>query len=128
MNRVFLIGRLTRDPEIRQGQDGKAIAKFTVAVDRWNGKEADFVSCTAFGTTADLIEKYIRKGTKILVEGRLNTGTYTNKEGNKVYFMDVIVDRTEFVEPKKAAESAAAPSASDEFMQIPDDAGELPFE
>ena len=126
MNRVMLIGRAVRDPEIRHSQD-MTIAKYTLAVDRrGKDKEADFISCTAFGKTAEFIEKYIKKGTKIAVEGRWQTGSYTNKEGTKIYTNDCIVDQCEFCESKKSEE--AAPSAPDDFMNVPADfEDEIPF-
>lgn len=122
MNKVILMGRLTRDPEIRHSQD-MAIAKFTLAVDRrGKDKETDFISCTAFGKTAEFCEKYIKKGTKIALEGRWQTGSYTNKEGTKIYTNDCIVDQCEFCESKKSEE--AAPSAPDDFMNLPTDIDE----
>ena len=126
MNKVILMGRLVRDPEIRHSQD-MTIAKYTLAVDRrGKDKEADFISCTAFGKTAEFIEKYIKKGTKIAVEGRWQTGSYTNKEGTKIYTNDCIVDQCEFCESKKSEE--AAPSAPDDFMNVPADLeDEIPF-
>lgn len=136
MNKVLLIGRNVRDPEVRwtQGQDSMCVAKFTLAVDRRTKKEgeqsADFISCTAFKKTAEFIEKYIKKGTKIAVEGRWQTGSYTNKEGAKVYTNDCIVEQVEFAE-SKASESKqeTAPTApqDDGFMNIPDEVDEIPF-
>jgi len=135
MNKSILIGRLTRDPEVRGEGDHKS-ARFTLAVDR-GGKDAgaDFISCVAFRKTADLIEQYISKGTRIGIEGHINTGSYTNKDGNKVYTTDVIVDRLEFLESKRdeTARNEQAPSAaptvtgSEDFMQVPDDLEGLPF-
>lgn len=115
MNKVILCGRLTRDPEIRfsQGADGNtnSIAKYTLAVDRRrkaNVEQAtDFISCTAFGGTAQFAEKYLRKGTKIMVTGRIQTGSYTNKDGVKVYTTDVIVEEQEFAESKASANGGA---------------------
>lgn len=122
------IGRLTRDADIRRTQDGMAIARFTVAVDRRVKKEneqtADFISCVAFGKTAEFIEKYITKGTKVAIEGRWQTGSYTNKDGAKVYTNDCVVDQIEFAESKKNGE----PAPNDEFMNIPDSIeSEIPF-
>lgn len=132
MNRVILIGRLTRDPEVR-GEGEKKSARFTLAVDR-GGKDAgaDFIGCVAFRKTAELLEQYITKGNRIGVEGRINTGSYTNKDGNKVYTTDVLVDRMEFLEGKRTEETARmgapAVTGNEEFMQIPDgDGEELPF-
>ena len=133
MNKVILIGRLTADPEVRYTESSQlmAIARLTLAVDRVfkkeNEPEADFIRCMAFGKTAEFAEKYLRKGTKIALEGRWQTGSFTNKEGAKVYTNDCIVDRMEFAESKK--DSAPQPSdAGDGFMNIPDGIDEeLPF-
>ena len=110
MNKVILMGRLTRDPEIRYSQSGDgqmAVARYTLAVDRRfnrNGEQtADFISCVAFGKSAEFAEKYLRQGTKIVVEGRIQTGSYTNKEGQKVYTTDVVVENQEFAESKNAS-------------------------
>ena len=149
MNKAILMGRLTRDPEIRysQGADGSiAIARYTVAVERrrkTNGdgteQTADFIGCVAFGRSAEFAEKYLHQGTKVIVTGRIQTGNYTNKDGQKVYTTEVIVEEQEFAESKASAssnEAAYAPSrpepsaaAGDGFMNIPDgveDEG-LPF-
>lgn len=151
MNKVILMGRLTRDPDIRysQGERSMAIARFTLAVDRRrrsgdnNGNEqtADFISCVAFDRQAEFAEKYLRQGTKMVVIGRIQTGSYTNKDGQKVYTTEVVVDELEFAESKAAAsensgsysapQGRPAPStaAGDGFMNIPDgveDEG-LPF-
>ena len=93
MNQVILMGRLTKDPEIKytQGDNAMAIAKYNLAVDRMKKGEADFISCIAFGKSAEFAEKYLHKGTKIAVTGRIQTGSYTNKDGQKVYTTDVIV-------------------------------------
>ena len=107
MNKVILLGRLTRDPDIRwtQGQDQNCIARFTLAVDRRFKQEgqqaADFISCVAFGKTAEFAEKYLRQGTKIAVTGRIQTESYTNRDGQKVYTTDVVVEECEFAESKK---------------------------
>lgn len=152
MNKVILMGRLTRDPEIRysQSENSTAVARFTLAVDRRfkrdgaNEQSADFISCVAFGRTAEFMERYTRQGTKLVVEGRIQTGSYTNKDGNKVYTTDVVVENTEFAESKASDSSNSyhrggyeQPSArpeptsavGDGFMNIPDgveDEG-LPF-
>lgn len=108
MNKVILMGRLTRDPDIRysQGDSSMATARYSLAVDRRGAKEgqqtADFISIVAFGKNAEFAEKYLHKGTKILIEGRIVTGSYTNKEGQKVYTTDVAVDSQEFCESKSA--------------------------
>lgn len=146
MNKVILMGRLTRDPEVRysQGENSMAIARYSLAVDRrvnrnsQDGQTADFINCVAFGRSGEFAEKYFRKGTKILVEGRIQTGSYTNKEGVKVFTTDIVVDNQEFAESKNANgseggnsySSAPAPSqpAGDGFMNIPDGIDEeLPF-
>ena len=109
MNKVILMGRLTRDPEIRfaQGGDSMAVARFTVAVDRRfrrdNETTADFISCVAFGRTAEFFEKYIHQGTKVCLEGRIQTGSYTRQDGTKVYTTDVVVENAEFAESKAAS-------------------------
>jgi single-strand DNA-binding protein len=132
LNKVFLCGRLTRDAEVRYSQSGSAVAKFSLAVDRKFSKEeqsADFLNCTAFGKTAEFLEKYGKKGTKFIVEGRLQTGSYTDKDGKKVYTTDVVVENMEFAESKNAnAQEDPKPSNNDGFMTLPDiDAEELPF-
>ena len=149
MNKVILMGRLTRDPDIRYSQSAEgssAIARYTIAVDRRrtrsgdaNEQTADFIGCVAFGRSAEFAEKYLHQGTKIIVTGRIQTGSYTNKEGQKVYTTEVIVEEQEFAESKASAssnEAAYTPSrpqpsaaAGDGFMNIPDgveDEG-LPF-
>ena len=148
MNKVILMGRLTRDPDVRysSGENNMAIARYTLAVDRRGRKSnnneeqtADFINCVAFGRAGEFAEKYLKKGTKIAVMGRIQTGSYTNKEGQKVYTTDVVVDDHEFVESKNAAPAdntgfapadRAEPQADpgDGFMNIPDGIEEeLPF-
>lgn len=128
MNKVFLIGRLTKDPEVRytQGEKPMAIAKYTLAVDRMKKDEADFIGCTAFGGQGEFAEKYLKKGMRIAIEGRIQTGSY-EKDGKKNYTTTVIADRHEFVESKKDA-PATTPEQGDEFMNIPDGIDELPFQ
>ena len=139
MNKVILMGRLTRDPEIRysSGENSIAVGRFTLAVDRRfkrDGEEqqADFISCVAFGRAAEFMERYTRQGTKLVVEGRIQTGSYTNKDGNKVYTTDVVVENAEFAESKKSeasAQNGRSPADADGFIPIPDgieDEG-LPF-
>lgn len=135
MNKVVLMGRLTRDPEVRysQSQEPMVVAKFTLAVDR-RGREqegqpsADFIGCTAFGKRGEFVEKYLHKGTKVTLSGRIHTGSYTNKDGNKVYTTDVIADEIEFAESKNSAGQQPAPVNNDGFMNIPDGLDEeLPF-
>ena len=140
MNRVDLIGRLTADPTVRytQGQDTMAIARFTLAVDRRDKKKegqqnADFIMCAAFGKIAEHIEKYWHKGMKAAVSGRIQTGSYTNRNGDKVYTTDVILEEIEFCESKQSNDTAqnTAPQQTqgvNDFMSIPDDISEeLPF-
>ena len=133
MNKAQLVGRLTKDVEVRysQGDSQMAIARFTVAVDR-RGKnnEADFISCVAFGKTAEFVEKYFSKGNRIGICGHIQTGSYTDKDGKKVYTTDVVADEAEFVESKSSAEQGKEQPKVDEngFMNIPDNIDEdLPF-
>lgn len=135
MNKVILCGRLTRDPEVRYTQSAEpmAIARYTLAVDRKFKQDgeatADFINCIAFGKNGDFAEKYLKKGTKILVEGRWQSGNYTNKDGQKVYTNDCVVESHEFVE-SKAAKNSSEPimGSGDDFMNIPDTAAnDLPF-
>jgi single-strand DNA-binding protein len=137
MNKAHLLGRLTRDPEIRYPQDNEqmAIARYTLAVDRRfkrDGEQtADFISCVAFGKAAEFAKKYLKKGTKIAATGRIQTGSYTNREGQKVYTTDVIIEEQEFAESKAAAaDGSSQPAESDArgFMSIPDGIeDDLPF-
>lgn len=141
MNKVILMGRLTRDPEVRytQGDNASAVARFSLAIDRRFKKDgeqtADFISCVAFGKTGEFIEKYGRKGTKFVVEGRIQTGSYTNKDGQKVYTTDVVVEQVEFAESKASADGNTTNNTSNSntptdtsFMDIPDGIDEeLPF-
>ena len=150
MNKVILMGRLTRDPDVRYsaGENSTAVARYTLAVDRrfrrdGDSATADFIGCVAFGRSAEFAEKYFRQGLKVIVTGRIQTGSYTNKEGQKVYTTDVVVEDQEFAESKSNQEnnssSAASvakptpnpnPSAPDDngFMNIPDGLDEeLPF-
>ena len=154
MNKVILMGRLTRDPDIRYsaGENATAVARYTLAVDRRfrrDGEQtADFISCVAFGRSAEFAEKYFHQGIRIVVCGRIQTGSYTNRDGVKVYTTDVVVDEQEFAESKSAsaensagftnsyrqnqapspAPAAAAPASADGFMNIPDGIDEeLPF-
>lgn len=151
MNKVILMGRLTRDPEIRysQGEQSTAVARYTLAVDRRfrrdnDGQTADFIGCVAFGRQAEFAERYFHKGIKIAITGRIQTGSYTNREGQRVYTTDVVVEEQEFAESKAASaastgnagnadfQPADRPSpgsaVSDGFMNIPDGIDEeLPF-
>ena len=151
MNKVILMGRLTRDPDVRYsaGENSTAVARYTLAVDRRFHRDgdatADFIGCVAFGRQAEFAETYLRQGTKIAITGRIQTGSYTNREGQKVYTTDVVVEEQEFAESKNAGGSNGgysapqhnnpAPSANtsdlgsaDGFMNIPDGIDEeLPF-
>ena len=137
MNKVILMGRLTRDPEIRYSQtdSNMAIARFSLAVDRRYKKQgdevtADFFNCTAFGKQAEFVEKYLKKGTKIVVIGRIQNDNYTNKDGQKVYSVQIMVEEIEFAESKAAGQSQQNDSMppTDGFMNIPDGIeNELPF-
>ena len=155
MNRVILMGRLTRDPEVRysQGERSMAIARYTLAVDRRGRRNqdgnseqtADFINCVAFDRAGEFAERYFRQGMRVLVSGRIQTGSYTNREGQKVYTTEVVVEDQEFAESKASSDSYAAahprteaapatsmpsPSAAsaDGFMNIPDGIDEeLPF-
>lgn len=136
MNKVSLVGRLTRDPEIKYSDGGSSIARFSIAVQRRftteNGPDADFISCVAFGKTAEFIEKYFIKGMAIGIAGRIQTGSYTNKDGAKVYTTDVVVEEAEFVERKASTSGEAsqnvAGGAGEGFMNIPEGIEEeLPF-
>lgn len=117
MNKTILMGRLTKDPEVRYAANdsGMAIARYTLAVDRRrtgnDGQSADFINCVAFGKTGEFAEKYFRKGMKILITGRIQTGSYTNQEGQRIYTTEIIVEDQEFTESKRASEEAAAASA-----------------
>ena len=137
MNKVILMGRFVRDPEIRytQGENSIAVARFTLAVDRRfkrdNQPTADFISCICFRKTAEFVEKYCKKGTKLAVDGSWQTGSYTNKDGNKVYTNDCLVDNCEFAESKATAEQNQKndnKSGNNDFMNIPDGVEDgLPF-
>ena len=148
MNKVVLMGRLTRDPNVRysQGnntQESVCVARYTLAVDRRTSRDgqqsADFISCVAFGRAGEFAEKYLRQGTKITICGRVQTGSYTNRDGQKVYTTDVVIEEQEFAESKRESErsqqNAAArqqdagyTDAGDGFMNIPDGIDEeLPF-
>lgn len=155
MNKVILMGRLTRDPDIRYsaGENSTAVARYTLAVDRRfrrDGEQtADFISCVAFGRTAEFAEKYFHQGIRIVISGRIQTGSYTNRDGVKVYTTDVVVEEQEFAESKSASAEnsggfgggyrqspaaapapapAAASASADGFMNIPDGIDEeLPF-
>ena len=144
MNKVILMGRLTRDPEMRNsnGESNTAIARYTLAVDRRYKREgeagADFISCVAFGRSAEFAEKYFHQGLKVVVTGRIQTGSYTNRDGNKVYTTDVVVEDQELAESKAAAQRNREESSQERpepmpvdengFMTLPEDFDEeLPF-
>ena len=130
MNKVIMMGRLTRDPDIRYTPDNMAIARFALAVDRRfkteGQKEADFFNCTAFAKTAEFCEKYLSKGSKVLLIGRLQNDTYTNRDGQKVYSVQILVEELEFGESKSETEKQ---KQADDFVTVPDDVTEeeLPF-
>lgn len=135
MNKVILMGRLTRDPDIRysQGEQTTAVARFTLAVDRRFKREgeqaADFISCVAFGKTGEFLERYCHQGTKLVIEGRIQTGSYTNRDGQKVYTTDIVVESCEFAESKNNSTANSNSVDNDGFMKIAggvDDEG-LPF-
>ena len=146
MNKVILMGRLTRDPEVRysQGENATAVARYTLAVDRRYNRNndeqsADFISCVAFGRNGEFAEKYLRKGPKIAATGRIQTGSYTNKDGVRVYTTEVVIEEQEFAESKNSSSAGnggftggnnapAMQDAGDGFMNIPDGIDEeLPF-
>jgi len=133
MNKVIEIGRLTRDPECGES-NGVKHGRYSLAVDRPKGKDgkdngADFIPCVVFGKGAEFTEKYLRKGMKIAIEGRIQTGSYTNRDGVKVYTTDVVVEKTEFCESKGDTNTdIPAPATDDGFMNLPDGIDEeLPF-
>ena len=146
MNKVILMGRLTRDPEVKysQGDNATAIARFTLAVERRikrdNEASVDFINCVSFGRSAEFVEKYFRKGTKIVICGRIQTGSYTNKDGQKVYTTDIVIEEQDFAESKATSQQNNSGSVQnnsnsrqsqkpqpdpDEFMSVDDD--DLPF-
>lgn len=140
MNRVILMGRLTRDPDVKysQGEKAIAVARYTLAVDRRgkkdpnsNEQQADFISCVAFDRYGEFAEKYFRQGMRVLISGRIQTGSYTNKEGKKVYTTDVVVESQEFADSKNASGQNTTPesTSNDGFMNVPDgvDDDTLPF-
>lgn len=135
MNKVIIMGRLTRDPEIRysQGENSLAVGRFTLAVDRKfkrDGEQsADFISCLSFGKAAEFEEKYFKQGTKVVITGRIQTGNYTNKDGQKVYTTEVVVEEQEFAEGKKSSDNEeSSKAANDGFLNIPTEIDEeMPF-
>ena len=140
MNKVILMGRLTRDPEVRysQGTEPLAIARYTLAVDRRgrklaadNEQTADFIPCVAFGRAGEFAEKYLRQGTKMVVTGRIQTGSYTNKDGNRVFTTEVVIEEQEFAESKSSGNASGRTepgNVDDGFMSIPEGVeNSLPF-
>lgn len=138
MNKVILMGRLTRDPEVRYASgDNLAIARYTLAVDRRFHRDgeatADFINCVTFGRAAEFAEKYLRQGTKIVVSGRIQTGSYTNRDGHKIYTTEIVVEEQEFAEGKNAGSGSSCPQPAPEtdpdgFMNIPEGIEEeMPF-
>lgn len=138
MNLFVGMGRITGDPDVRYSTSNppQAVARYTLAVDRRykrdGQQETDFINCVAFGKSAEFANKYLHKGIKILVQGEVRTGSYTNKEGRKIYTTDIVVNNQEFAESKKSQDNPqtskpqATPQDDDGFMDIPDDA-DLPF-
>ena len=131
MNKVILMGRLVKNPEVRQDANGAiSMARYTLAVDRMRTKKdedpgADFINCVVFGKSAEFAKNYLRKGTKLVIEGRIQTGSYTNKNGQKVYTTDVVTERQEFAESKSASsgegsQQATKKSTDDGFMNAAD--------
>ena len=136
LNKVMLMGRLTRDPDVRYSNNNNeavCIARYTLAVDRRfakNGEQsADFINCVAFGKAGEFVEKYLHQGTKMVIVGRLQTGSYTNKEGQKVYTTDVIIEEQSFAESKKSEGAEQADDTSEEgFMDVTEETkNNLPF-
>ena len=137
MNKVILMGRLTRDPEVRysQGNEPMAVARYSLAVDRKfkreGEQEADFINCVAFGKLGEFAEKYLRKGMKIAVSGHIKNDSYTNKDGQRVYTTEVVAEEQEFAESKQSGEAprpTPSHNSGDGFMNIPDGIDEeLPF-
>lgn len=124
MNHVILIGRLTKDPDVRRTQEGKAIANYTLAVDRKYAKsdqKADFISCQCWEKKAEFAEQYLRKGTKIAITGRIQTGKYTNKKGETVYTTVVVVEDQEFCEKKQSAPQEQPYAGPDEWASVAPD-------
>lgn len=141
MNKVILMGRLTRDPEVSSSASGTTFARFSIAVDRRFKREgepdADFFNCTAFSKTAEFVERYLKKGTKVVLSGRIQNDNYTNKEGQKVYGVRIMVEEVEFAESKNASSdggynagssSQGSSNGGNDFLNIPDGlVEELPF-
>ena len=136
MNKVILMGRLTKDPDMR-GEGTGLVAKYTLAVDRRfqrDGEQnADFISCVAFGKSAEFTEKYLKKGTKIVLSGRIQTGSYTNKDGQKIYTTDIIVEEMDFAESKANSNNEDSgnngnPGSDGDFMNLtPEQRDDMPF-
>ena len=125
MNNVTLMGRLTRDPELKYSQAGKAYCRFTVAINReFNREEADFINCLAFGKTAETIAEYLKKGRRIAIVGRIQTGNYENKNGDKVSTFEVVADKFEFVDSARSETSKKSYSNNDDVL---DDNDDFPF-
>jgi len=140
MNKVIMMGRLTRDPEVSSSTSGTTFARYSIAVDRKFKREgepdADFFNCTSFGKQAEFVEKYLKKGTKVVVTGRLQNNNYTNKDGQKVYDVRIMVEEVEFAESKNAAggsydggSSQGSSNGGNDFLNVPDGMieEELPF-
>lgn len=131
MNKVILMGRLTKDPEIR-GEGTSLVARYSLAVDRkytkGEEKQTDFLNCVCFSKTAEFAEKYLKKGTKIIVVGRIQTGSYTNKDGQKINTTDIIVEEHEFAESKQTSPVEEKPVSDNDFMNLtPEQKDDMPF-
>ena len=129
-NKVFLCGRATRDTEVKGGET--KVGRYTLAVDRkytkGEEKQTDFINCVCFGKSAEFAEKYVKKGTKLIVIGRIQTGSYTNKDGQKVYTTDVIVEEQEFAESKGNSDNSTSTAKEDDFMDMSNaNVEEMPF-
>lgn len=130
MNKVIMMGRLVKDPEISSSASGTTFARYSIAVDRKfksdNGPDADFFNCSSFGKQAEFVEKYLKKGTKVVVSGRLENNNYTNKEGHKVYDVKIVVEDVEFAESKGSGQTQQ--NTTTNFLNVPDGlVEELPF-
>lgn len=134
MNKVIMMGRLTREPEISSSASGTTFARFSIAVDRRFKREgdpdADFFNCTSFGKQAEFVEKYLKKGTKVVLSGRLENNNYTNKDGQKVYDIRIMVEEIDFAESKSSGESTSAEKKpGNDFLNVPESlVEELPFQ
>lgn len=129
MNVVVMMGRLTKDPDVRytKGTDAKAVANYDIAVDRFGGEGADFFRCVVWGKQAEVAEKYLRKGSRVAIHGRLQNNSYQNRDGATIRYDEIVVQRQEFAESRAEASARNNSAPSDDFISVPDDLGELPF-